>query len=136
MVKVVLGDSFFNLPEHAWIDLIKMGFNIRVDTFRDEYQKENRYNYGDLDEETFRTDPRLIKLVEGLIKSGEVKTGVRLSEDETLNIIEVPDDVDWYIHDGECGGGEYIVECHRSWSNNGEHSWCKEWGSYKYPRKL
>lgn len=143
MVKVVLGDMSFKLPAHTWQKLIEMGFNILIDD-REEHA-EDKYFYGEMDDEIFRTDPRLVKLVEELIVSGEIKTGSRHPTEpdindeyhgDRLNIIEVPDDVDFHIHDGECGGGEYVEECHRIWSADSPqgHSWCKQWGSYKHPR--
>jgi hypothetical protein len=53
-----------------------------------------------------RDDPILIQVVETL---GEDADG-RYSE---LKVVEIPDDVDWYIHDYD--GMETIRESHRSW---------------------
>jgi len=53
-----------------------------------------------------RTDPKLIECIEAL---GEKSNGM-LAE---ISIVEVPDDVDWYID--EYDGRESVHECHRSW---------------------
>jgi hypothetical protein len=53
-----------------------------------------------------RDDPILVQVVETL---GEDADG-RYSE---LKIVEIPDDVEWYIHDYD--GMETINESHRSW---------------------
>lgn len=55
----------------------------------------------------FRTHPDLIKVVEEL---GEEKASGQLAE---LEIIEIPDGIDWYID--EYDGVETIREAHRSW---------------------
>ena len=54
-----------------------------------------------------RTNPKLVEVVE---KLGDKASAV-LSD---LKIIEVPDDVDWYID--EYDGWESIHEKHESWS--------------------
>lgn len=57
--------------------------------------------YGD------RDDPILVKVVETL---GEEAN----TEYSSLKVVEIPDDVDYYIDDYD--GMETIEECHRSWS--------------------
>ena len=54
-----------------------------------------------------RTNPKLIEVVE---KLGDKANG-RYAE---LKIVEIPDDVDWYID--EYDGCESIHESHRTWS--------------------
>lgn len=54
-----------------------------------------------------RNDPKLIECVE---KLGEKANG-RHAE---LKVVEIPDDVKWYIHDYD--GSEAVYEQHRSWS--------------------
>lgn len=54
-----------------------------------------------------RTDPNLIKVVENL---GEEANG----PSSRLKVVEIPDDVDWYIEDYD--GVETIHEKHRIWS--------------------
>ena len=66
-----------------------------------------------LSEETFyytsveRDDPVLVQVVEEL---GEQANG----DYAKLEIVEIPDDVDWEIH--EYDGIEHIAEKHRTWS--------------------
>lgn len=54
-----------------------------------------------------RTDPILIEVVEELGKEADGQCAA-------LRVVEVPDDVSWYIHDYD--GNESINEEHRSWS--------------------
>lgn len=53
-----------------------------------------------------RNDPILVKVVETL---GEEAN----DEYSSLKVVEIPDDVDFYIDDYD--GMETIEECHRSW---------------------
>lgn len=53
-----------------------------------------------------RTDPRLIEVVE---KLGKLADG----DHAKLKIVEIPDDVDWYIDDYD--GVEWVAETHRTW---------------------
>lgn len=53
-----------------------------------------------------RDDPILIKVVETLGKEAN-------TEFSSLKVVEIPDDVDYYIDDYD--GMETIEECHRSW---------------------
>jgi len=83
-----------------------------------EYTKYAKYNkryaadhdsYTDKTSE-FRSHPDVIEVIETL--------GDEVNEDtEYLNIviIEVPDDVKWYIDEGD-SGSEWVAECHRTWS--------------------
>jgi hypothetical protein len=54
-----------------------------------------------------RDDPLLIQIVEEM---GEKADGTFAS----LRIVEIPDDVDWYIE--EYDGREWVSERHRTWS--------------------
>ena len=63
------------------------------------------YAYSHNDDEE-RTD---IKLVECVEKLGEEASG----ELAKLKVVEIPDGIDWYIHDYD--GVEEIHEEHRSW---------------------
>lgn len=54
-----------------------------------------------------RTNPKLIEMVE---KLGKRANGIFAD----LKVVEIPDDVKWYIH--EYDGVEEIYEEHRSWS--------------------
>lgn len=59
--------------------------------------------YGDIS----RDDPILIQIVEEM---GDKADGTFAS----LRIVEIPDDVDWYIE--EYDGREWVSERHRTWS--------------------
>jgi hypothetical protein len=65
----------------------------------------NYDNYFDTRPEK-RDDPDLVAVVENL---GEKANGRHAS----LKVVDVPDDVDWYIHDYD--GMESVHENHRSW---------------------
>jgi hypothetical protein len=54
-----------------------------------------------------RSDPKLVAAVEEL---GEAANG----RSADLVVVEIPDDVEWYIHDYD--GKESIHEQHRSWA--------------------
>ena len=56
--------------------------------------------------EANRTDPKLVECVETL---GDVASG-QLAE---LKVVEIPDDVEWEIHNYD--GLEWIAEVHRTW---------------------
>ena len=74
-------------------------------------------DYYDLDNEAFgiqsdnymawRASPKLISVIEEV---GVVQSGDTYAE---LKIIEIPDGVEWGIH--EYDGLEYIYEVHRTW---------------------
>jgi hypothetical protein len=53
-----------------------------------------------------RDDPVLIQVVEELGKEAEDRYA-------DLKIVEIPEDVDWYIH--EYDGMEHVAERHRTW---------------------
>lgn len=53
-----------------------------------------------------RNDPKLIEVVEQL---GDKANGANAR----LNIVEIPDDVDWIIQ--EYDGVEWVAEKHRTW---------------------
>mgnify|MGYP003352296402 CR=1 FL=1 len=54
-----------------------------------------------------RDDPVLVEVVEHL---GDAANG----DYAELKVVEIPEDVDWYIH--EYDGNEHIAERHRTWS--------------------
>lgn len=57
--------------------------------------------------ETERADPYLIEVVERL---GRAASGTYAR----LKVVEIPDDVEWTIHDYD--GLEWVAEAHRTWS--------------------
>jgi hypothetical protein len=67
------------------------------------YSDEHRFYYMDIE----RNDPFLIQAIEAI---GEGKSSGQLSN---ITIVEIPDDVDWYIDYYD--GIESIHETHRSW---------------------
>ena len=54
-----------------------------------------------------RTDPILVEMVEedSSLYSGDFAR---------LSVVEIPDDVEWYIHDYD--GQEHVAEKHRTWA--------------------
>ena len=72
---------------------------------------EIKYNSGDVNTihvyDIRRDDPVLVQVVEEL---GEKSNDVY----SDLKIVEIPEDVDWYIH--EYDGLEHVAERHRTWS--------------------
>ena len=54
-----------------------------------------------------RSNPKLIEVVEELGKKANSKFA-------SLKVVEIPDDIDWHIHDYD--GMETVKEEHRSWS--------------------
>lgn len=90
MIKVVINGCYggFGLSSEAYAFL-----GIPWDGFGYAYRND-------------RTDPELIECIETL---GEKANGKHAS----LEIVEIPDDVDWYIDDYD--GIESIEEVHNSW---------------------
>ena len=101
-MKVVINTCYggFSISEEAFklLNLKWLGYGfINNETFN--IKSNNPYEY--------RTYPPLVKIVEEL---GERANG-KVAE---LKIVEIPDNVDWYIDDDY--GVESINEYHRSWS--------------------
>lgn len=82
-------------------------YEIRMSESGDEYWggrgfcAHSNYTYYD------RTDPLLIEGIEILGKVASTRYS-------TLEVIDIPDDIDWYIDAGECGI-EWVAEKHRTW---------------------
>ena len=114
-MKVVINSSYgaFGLSDEAHILYAKLkGYNlIKAECFgyqtffKNEVKDENL-----VDDWTFdRNDPDLVQVVETLgEKAGQGKY-------IKLKVVEIPDDVEWYIDNREQGGGEFIAEEHRTW---------------------
>ena len=61
---------------------------------------------GTCDPQYTRTDPVLVKMIE---EDSSLYSG----DSARLYVVEVPDDVKWYIHNYD--GQEYVAEKHRTW---------------------
>lgn len=71
-----------------------------------DYEFEKRYLFDP--DSIQRHDPDLVAVVEEL---GEACN----TENCTLKVVEIPDDVKWYIDAETRGGGEQVAEQHRTW---------------------
>jgi len=92
MIKIVVNRCYggFGLSEEAYKEL-----GLAWDGYG--------YKYNDLDK---RSDPRLIEVIEKL-------GGMASSLLAKLQVVEIPDGVDWTI--SEYDGWETVEEKHRSW---------------------
>ena len=76
------------------------------DLYSDDNQGIEIYNRYSLSDLKYRTDPVLVNVVENLGKEASGKYS-------HLEVVEIPDDVDWEIEDYD--GIETIAEKHRKW---------------------
>ena len=102
-MKIVINSGFggFRLSVRAMHRLIDLG----VDTSRtgpDPFYYDHKR----------RTDPGLVQVVEEL---GDAADGSHA----TLRVVEIPDDVEWRIH--QHAGWETVHEVHRSWGAEDPH---------------
>lgn len=115
MPKIVVNKCFggFGLSHEAIMRYSELAnldlkYNKGKSNWQDCYYKngvEDRENYF-YDRDLHRDDPILVQVVEEL--------GRKAGDDyANLEVIEIPDDVDWYIHDYD--GMETIREKHRIW---------------------
>lgn len=79
------------------------GFGLSEEAYSHMELKWDEYGHGDSLE---RTDPKLVECVETL---GDKANGRHAS----LKVVDIPDDVEYYIHDYD--GVEHIAEVHRTW---------------------
>jgi len=113
-MKVVINREFggFGLSSDA-IEKILYLKNIEWEKQEDEYEYVTYYELGHLDSvdhilktDWKRQDPDLVSVVEELGKLANA----RFSD---LVVIEIPDNIDWYI---SCYDGiEHVAEVHRTW---------------------
>jgi len=128
-IVIIKQNSYWNLPFEAEIEFGKLkGFDlycyykpnlIFIEVFSHNYKQYPHYRFSrkklepkqrkDFDwfdisehEEVRRDDPVLINII-------------KKYKPETLKIVEIPNDVKWYIVDDEYGQ-EFICEDHRTWS--------------------
>lgn len=111
-MKIVINVCFggFNLSKKAF-DAIGLESEGEISATSEQfgmYHVDNDdFGVSSENRHAFRTDPRLIEVVERL---GD-EAGGRCAK---LEVIEIPDDTDWLID--EYDGMETIHEKHRSWS--------------------
>jgi hypothetical protein len=114
-MKIVINKKYgnFSLSEEAVLFYgDKKGLNIIA--IRDEVSKDINHYYlnEEKEENSFceweieRTDPVLVEVVEQLGDLADTRH-------TRLKVVEVPDDVKWYIHD--YNGIESVYEKHRIW---------------------
>ena len=114
-MKVVINSSYggFYLSLEAHILYAKLkGYNVitRGDGTFQTFYKNDESDENIIDDWNIdRTDSTLVQVVETL---GE-KAG--LGKYIKLKVVEIPDDVKWFIGCHYQGDGEYIAEEHRTW---------------------
>lgn len=115
-MKIVINSSYgvFQLSEEAHILYSKLkGYNVIVRGVGNYkvYYKNVETDENIIEDWNFeRNDPDLVNVVETLgEKSGDGKH-------IKLKVVEIPDDVQWYIHQPNDGQGEWIAEKHRTWN--------------------
>lgn len=99
-MKVVINGCFggFSVSREAWLRLRELGSK--------GARKEADDRYNGFCRDIPRNDPLLIQVVEEL---GPKANGACAK----LEIVEVPDDVEWEIE--EYDGSEHVAEAHRTW---------------------
>ena len=113
-MKIVINSDYggFSLSEEAILAYgRKKGLNLVKDEntswsvsifYKGTVAKENYFE----DRAIPRNDPDLVTVVEDL---GESANGFAA----TLKIVEIPEDVDWYVEEND--GREWVAEKHRTW---------------------
>jgi hypothetical protein len=105
MKKIVINDCHGNFDlSNEGLTLYSELSGVNIDTV-----KKYRYEINDKFFSCYnieRDDPNLIKVVETLGKKASGKNS-------KLEIIEIPDDVDWLIDSYD--GKEWVAEKHRKW---------------------
>ena len=105
-MKVVITTSMsFRLWKELVERLIQEDFDkLDKNEYDSEFFEENGYIYPlKANELEFRTDSILINILESLKDKGDLK------------IIEIPDNIKYYIESCDIGGSEVIHEEHRTW---------------------
>jgi hypothetical protein len=120
-MKVVINTDFggFGLSQQAF-ELLLQRKGIEYEIVESKtfgFEKKSFYHKGHAGDDNYylsdydfydkRSDEDLISVVEEL---GEVANGWAAS----LKIVEIPDDIEWYIH--EYDGREHVAERHRTWN--------------------
>ena len=102
-MKIVINECFggFGLSKEA-LDLYCAEKQIDPGKWNDTWKYYEHIQHGSIE----RDDPLLVGIVERL---GEKSWGY----DAELKVVEIPDGVQWVIH--EYDGSEHIAEVHRTW---------------------
>ena len=95
-------DAIRRYAELKGITLVEETNEYGITFYVDQINDESYFEAHDFD----RTDPALIQVVEEM---GDASFGWAAK----LKIVEIPDDVDWYVSDYD--GVEHIAERHRTW---------------------
>ena len=113
-MKVVINADFggFGLSDEAILAYSEMaGLNL--------VGKENKFGHtifyvdGIFDDENVFWENDLVRNDENLVKVVEALGDAANGRYSSLKIVEIPDDVNWYIE--EYDGREHIAERHRTW---------------------
>lgn len=111
MRKIVINTSMggFTISRKAYERYLELGGKsiVEADTTLDDFSKE----YG-INPHVNRDNPLLIQVIEEL--------GNEASTNSKLCIVEIPNDIIWYIYYRE-DGTEVVCECSRFWDFDGEH---------------
>lgn len=97
-------------PEHRMQEMVPKQWRAMSLDKRALWNKqytEQTFSEYDLQNDEHRGDPLLVQVVEQLGKAAN-------GQQADLKIVEVPDDVQWHIH--EYDGTEHVAENHRRWS--------------------
>jgi len=107
MTKIVINCNYggFQLTRRATEMIAARGNDIAFE----DLKHTPFYGFG-FSKHEYRTDPDLIAVIEQL--------GNDAADGCDIRIVEIPDDVDWYIYDYD--GYESIHEVHRIWGGDGE----------------
>lgn len=115
MMKVAINTDIggFRLSNKAFERLIKSGWDVsdscenkNTSIFRMNKRNDFYYFNPRLDLKYIRTHPRIIEIIEEL--------GSEAQDNCEIKIVEIPDDIEWYIDENEMGC-ESVHEKHRIW---------------------
>lgn len=83
-------------------------FDYYIDYVRMYWKGDWSFPYID---DRYRSDPELIAVIEELGDASAYRDG-------SIKIVEIPDDVDWFIDENDMGY-EWVAEKHRIWTEDG-----------------
>lgn len=143
MREVVIGNDVAGATwgDRVFEELIKRGWKVAlageynwkepgdIDIVQYERSKEDEERYGKYGTTmrrrdssiAFRSHPDVLALVKEFGNDLLRKESWNRHENrELLSIVEIPDEVEAFIQEGDCGGGEFVCEVHRTWDEDGE----------------